>query len=389
MVRSLADDDVETILEATFSIIILYWKRFDRLTENQAINVIQTLLDKRPDVIERKIDVLPSLASIEELGEFKKPLEELRGTPDMREEFIFFCARVKHENESVVIQALTELIAYLRNHQSFLQASAVSEQPDKIVGELTRNVLDACVRFNSSNVNIARLSAECIGLIGCLDSNRVEALRERKEVLVTTNFDQADDSTDFCLFTIEHVLLKSFLSATSSKAQGFLSYAIQELLKACGLSSACSQRSKPGDHSASDDPYNKWLSLPEQVQATLTPLLSSAYTVTDHQVVEAQYPIFGSERRYIPWLKKFTIDLLNKPSNQNASLIFPPLRRVIKNTDHAIASYLLPIALLHVVVSGTDKQRKQISQEFRTVLAQETNGLTHLQWEDLRQCSEV
>jgi serine/threonine-protein kinase ATR len=73
-----------------------------------------------------------------------------------------------------------------------------------------------------------------LGLIGCLDPNRIETIREKREILVPSNFERADETIDFVLYFLEEVLVK-FLSATNTKAQGFLAYAMQEFLKFCEL----------------------------------------------------------------------------------------------------------------------------------------------------------
>lgn len=390
MIRSLDDEEVGPLLENTFSTIILRWKEFDVDSQGLAYELIKYLLDKRGGIIRNYLDVIPALEQIPELAEFEKKLRGMKGKgSSIRQQYQRFKDRISHEHSSVVTQSLSELAEYLRQHQAFLQASAVSEQPDIIVGELVRTILDACVKFNDNNVDIAILSAECLGLIGCLDSNRVEAIRDRKEIVVVSNFDDAADTTNFVIFILEEVLVKAFLSATNPKAQGFLSYAMQELLLKCDFREVCEIHRKPGDHSATNELYQKWLSLPDAVQATLTPFLKSKYVLTEMIPADTTYPIFEADKKYNVWLRAFVLDLLEKPNNVNASLIFAPLCRVIRIQDVSVANFLLPFVVLHAVVSGTDEQRDNIAQELLKVLAHEAPADSHIEQTNLKLCSGV
>lgn len=385
MIRNMDDEEVGTMLESTFSTVILRWESFDEATRKDAADLISHILKDKHGLVRDFIDVIPSLDHIPELASSEKELQKMRSDVSERQKYHIFSRRVRHENESVVTQALIELSKYLRKHQGFLQASALSEQPDIVVGELIRSVLDTCVNFSTSNPEIARLSAECIGLIGCLDSNRVEAARGRREIVVVSNFEEPGDTTDFALFILEEVLVKAFLSATNIRTQGYLQYAMQELLEKCDFKEVCS---KPRSEDT-EEIYSKWLSLPEIVRQTLTPFLKSRYSLGDMTRAEIKYPVFRPDMKYIIWLRTFVLDLLMQPQNSNASLIFAPLCRVIRIDDISVANFLLPFVVLHVVVLGTDKQRDQIAQELLQILSHQAPPDSHFQSTNLKLCSEV
>lgn len=389
MIRCLEDEEIGSLLENTFSTIILRWEEFDEKGHEHAAQLIEHLLDKRYALLRDFIDFIPPLDQVPELAIYENKLKILRADIDVRRQYETFSRRINHEHASVVAQALSELERFLRKNQSFLQASAVSEQPDSVVTDLLRSILDACVRFNGSNIDIARLATQCIGLIGCLDSNRVETVRERREMVVVSNFDEAGDTTDFVLFILEEVLVKAFLSATNPRAQGFLSYAMQELLEKCDFKAVCSIHRKPGDHSETEEIFNKWLALPEGVRATLTPFLKSSYVLTDMVKSKTTYPIYQPDKNYNTWLKAFVLDLLEQPRNPNAMLIFAPLCRVIRIQDISVASFLLPYVVLHAVVLGTDQQREDISEELLRVLAYKAKDESHSEMTNLKLCSEV
>lgn len=395
MLTYLEDDDVELMLENTFSTVVQRWKSFDDITQKRAKTTLQYLLKKRTRLIRNTITNLPSLAQFPELASIEDQLQKLRTPTDIGNGFEIFSRRLRHENSGVAAQALVELKAYLKVHQAFLQASAVSEQPDIVVGLLVRSILDCCVKFSQSHHDIAQLSAECIGLVGCLDPNRVECVREQREMVVVTNFHDPSESTDFVLFLLEEVIVKAFLSSTDTGVQGFLSYVMQVLLEKCDFKTVCVPIIQKGDRNSRDPIYLKWRTLPPSVQDTLTPFLTSMYAVAESsEKVKIEYPIFRPEsmrpdRLYNSWLKTFVLDLLYKPKNPNSDLIFTPLRRAIRIRDNAVASFLLPYVVLHVVVEGTPDNRKEIGEELLRVLQYEVTADSNVRREEVKACSEV
>lgn len=395
MLTNLEEEDVEMMLESTFSTIIQRWDSFDDTTQQRAQETLQYLLKDRRSCVEFMIPSLPSLSQFPLLADIDQQLEKLRGPIDTAQAFHVFSRRVSHENSGVVSQALVELKAYLQLHQSFLQASAISEQPHIVVGQLVRSILDSCVRFNDSHHDIAQLAAECIGLIGSLDSNRVESIREQHEMVVVSNFSDPGETTDFVLFLLEEVMVKAFLSATDTSLQGFLSFVMQDLLEKCDFRDICGPILRSGRQNEADDEiYRKWLRLPQSVQQTLTPFLTSKYSVSHMAKVETKYPVFRpktsrSDKMYNSWLKTFVLDLLQKPMNVNAELIFPPLCRAIRIKDLSVASFMLPYVVLHVIIEGNDEQRKEIGGELLAVLEYQGTSDLHVKKEEIKLCSEV
>ncbi|KAF7872002.1 uncharacterized protein EAF02_009107 [Botrytis sinoallii] len=364
MLRYLGDDDVQWMLESTFVTIIQYWESFDDSTKKAAEEILQYLLKERARLIRNRIVELPSLSSLPQLRDVEHKLNTMRRPTDVSNAFQIFSRRIQHETAGVVAQALSELKVLLQKQQSYLQASA--------------------------------LSGECIGLIGCLDPNRVEAVRDQREMVVVMNFHDPEETTDFLLFLLEEVIIKAFLSATDTTLQGFLSFVMQELLSKGGFADVCA----PTLRGAHKDPNNplckKWESLPESVQATLTPFLSSMFSILKMEVPTTTYPIFRPDssqpnriNKYNNWLKTFVLDLLQKPKNPNAELIFPPLCRAIRIKDLSVASFLLPYLILHIVIEGDDKERGNIGAELLGILEYQPTSTSHVKQEELRLCSEA
>jgi len=64
-----------------------------------------------------------------------------------------FTERLAHDNSGVVHQALTELVPFLRENQSGLCTSAVSQMPDKAITSILRALLDCASKYNGGQKN--------------------------------------------------------------------------------------------------------------------------------------------------------------------------------------------------------------------------------------------
>lgn len=366
MLTHMEEADVEALIETTFFIIGYYWKDFDEVTKKRAGKLIETLFDKHRSIVKNYSNLLPSLNHIDELEGIRKALNAIRPALDNRDAFAVFAQRLAHENPGVVEQALVELVAFLDKNQDYLQASAISEQPDSVVTVLARSLLDCSAKYNGWQTDISRLCAEAIGLIGCLDSNRLETAREQKQFVAIHNFEDASETTDFVAFVLENVLVKAFLSTTDTKFQGFLSYAIQELLERTDFKFVgVFQR-----QGVNQPIYRKWLAFSEDTREVLTPFLSSRFIVAPMPQQTTEYPIFRPERSYAVWVRAFVLDLLRNGQNIFSQALFEPLCRLIKVKDLAVTEFLLPYVVLHVIVGQEHKDefRKKISTELTTIL---------------------
>ncbi|KAI1460108.1 phosphatidyl inositol 3-kinase [Annulohypoxylon moriforme] len=363
-------EDVEALIETTFFLISHYWSSLDEETQKLSRDLIESLLDKEGPVLEATISKLPSFSHINYLSDIEGKLSKLRQPVDSRTAFSLLAERVSHENDGVVLLALRELASYLQRQQGYLQASAVSEQPDSVVSTLARSLLDCSSKFNGIHGEISDLCIQCLGLVGCLDPNRVETVRAERQIVVKSNFEHSGETTDFVIYLLEEVLVKSFLSATDTKLQGFLSYAMQELLERADIKVAVQME---GTREAAPI-YRKWLSMSVTAREVLIPFLTSRYVVQPMAPQQTEYPIFRpGKTRYANWIRSFTLDLMRKPQAPFAELIFEPLCRVIRIKDLSTAEFLFPYVILHIVVGEdtTDEQRLNVLNELLNVLQHE------------------
>ncbi|PGG99288.1 Atypical/PIKK/ATR protein kinase [Polytolypa hystricis UAMH7299] len=366
IITSLEGADIEPLIDQTLSIIVKNWNTFQTESRKKAYELLGFILTERRDILENTFETLPSVSSISIMAKYEQDICELKQHMDTRSLFKAFCRRCQNENLVVVEQALKELVPALSAYEEFIHRSVINEQPDSIVAHLTRSLLDCCVKFNPSSPIIMTLSARCLGLIGCFDPNRVESVKDKKDILVLTNFESADETFDFILFFLQHVLVDAFLSASNTRAQGFLAYAMQALFQLCNLDTAIIPRSQDMHL---NDYYRRWLSLPELVRNTATPFLSSKYTVTIGAIsTSCSYPLFKSKMSHPEWLRSFVLDMLQKGKGENISVIFSVSSRIIRSQDISIATFLLPFAALNVALCGEAGQREGLKTELLNIL---------------------
>ncbi|GAB0136223.1 hypothetical protein EsDP_00004534 [Epichloe bromicola] len=297
MLAHFEEEDIEALLETTFFIISRYWQAFSPASADVAKKMLLSLLSKHGATVEIHISKLPSLAGCKNLQEVERKLAAMRPPLAMEEALEIFAERVAHDNSGVVHQALTELVPYLRDNQSALYTSAI------------------------------------------------ESVREQRSIVVLNNFEDFEEMTDFGLFLLQEVLVPSFLSATDTKLQGFLSYAMQTLLD------------------------------------------SSRYMVAPMQPVNVEYPIFRPGKPYGNWLRSLVLDMLENGQNPYGSMLFEPLKRVIRVKDLSMAEFLLPYLVLHILLgSGSSEEDKdRMINELLRVLEYSPDGDTsHVEREEMK-----
>ncbi|KAH6604197.1 hypothetical protein Trco_007643 [Trichoderma cornu-damae] len=351
------EEDVEALLEATFFIVKRYWPELKPAATATVRDMLENLLEKYEHIVEKHIAHLPSLSHIAALSDIETKLRVFRPSLVLEETLEVFSRRISHDYSGVVHQALIDLAPYLRSNQSALYTSAISQRPDIVIATLLRTLLDCACKYNGVHVEITRLCVECVGLIGCLDSNRIEAVREQRSIVVLDNFEVMGEATDFVLFLLQEVLVPSFLSTTDMKLQGFLSYAMQELLERCEIRSACTNHA--AGSAGGSDVYRKWMTLPEYVREVVAPFLNSRYMVAPMNPQAVEYPIFHPGRLYGNWLRAFVVDLLRKGQHSHAEMIFEPLTRIIRVKDLSTAEFLFPYLVLHVLLGPRSSQAEK------------------------------
>ncbi|KAL0265042.1 serine/threonine-protein kinase M1 [Diplodia seriata] len=386
LIKAVEKDEVELLIDQTFSVVVRYWDSFTPDSQKKAYSVISGIVLEHDELLQERIDMLPSLQSIPLFSKTESRINQFRVKSSVNR-FEAFTRRCRDENASVVAQALKELRLYLETNQQFIHETTVAQHPSNVVAQLCRSILDASVRFTESRSEIAILAAQCLGLVGCLDPSRTETVRPRREILVLSNLERADEAIEFIAFMLESVLVKAFQSATNAISQAFIAYVMQEMLRFCGFSNE-STTYRPRSSQGSPH-YQRWNEIPETIRSTLTPFLSSKYEVKrrENQVPTQEYPIYKPKLTHTTWLRDFVHDLLLRPKGDNTRQIFPTLSKIIRGHDLAIPTFLLPFTVVNVILGGTEKEVENIVQELVLILETGIDG-SGPEADTLKQCSE-
>lgn len=382
-------EDTMLVVDQTFALLVQHWTLFSDETQIKANDTILKLIQQYNAQLRARIEYLPSLAGIPMMSKTEDELMRFKDMVDTIKMFQAFSNRCKDQNSVVVRQALKELVPFLDANQRELHQSMVSQKPLPVLAALSRALLDASVRFSEDHTDITVLCAQCLGIVGGLDPYRVESVRDRKRVLMLSNFSRRDEDINFVALLLEQVLVKVFLSTTNAKAQGWIAYVMQEMLKHCGFSAL--HIAKPRSSQTSTE-AQRWNEIPEAVRNVLTPFLSSRYSVNQNPTLQYEgpsYPIFNSSSSHGTWLQTFVYDLLRKGQGVNVEMVFPVLARIIRGYDLSIATFILPFAALNVIVSDDEQNMAKVGQELLTVLQTEIRSPEQPDASIIKQCSEV
>ncbi|KAG9767193.1 hypothetical protein KCU95_g17617, partial [Aureobasidium melanogenum] len=386
LVSVLEGDDVADMVDHTFALVAQHWDSLSSPLQMKIHDTISEMVKTHSNVIREKLMTIPSLASIPLMSKIGLEIQRLKKDERPDVHLRAFAKRLHDENVAIVTQGLRELVPWLGENQGFVHEAAVSEQPKAAIADVMRALLDVCTKYADHDSTVVDLSAQCIGIIGCLDPNSVDMSSSRRQVLVLSNFEKASEVINWVAIMLEDVLVPAFRSSTNARDQGFLAYVMQELVRFCGFNEAATARVRP---SQAGPAHSRWAEMPESVRNTLTPFLSSRYLLNSSSSVQPgkrSYPVFANGKRHSTWLREWAYDMMWRGKGDNAEMVFPILARIINRHDISIASFLLPYVALNIVLGGTVQEAKDVGVEMLTVLS--TESPVESEKDALRQCSE-
>lgn len=388
MVVGLETEDLESVLEITLAVLMEHHQHLSVLTFDAVQNMARVLARDQKHMLEPMSLALPDLSNIPVLAPIWDEVKAARDGADPEDLLQQIRRRLANDNSVVVEQALQELIGFLRTHASSIQDAAISGQPEELA-DLDQLLLKMSMKWQVTNERIPLLACRCLGVLGCSDYNRVELPPPESSFLLLSNFEKAEETTNFVIHFIESVLVKIYLSSTNLKAQGLLAYALQELLKFCGFRKTFLARS--GTYQGGDQAFQRWTNLPTILKDVLGPLLTSSYVVLEQpSYTDIPYPIYHSQLQYSAWLRLLVLKLLGSGArvSSNAELLFPVFTRIIRNQDLSIPVYLLPYLVLNLVIGGSDIECQSIMQEMQLILQTPVDHSSQASI-SVKQCSEV
>jgi serine/threonine-protein kinase ATR len=386
LLSALNAEDTARMVDETFALIVHHWAALSPDVHKRIHDSIGLLVKTHNEVLQDNIMTIPSLEGIQMLAKFAAEFQRLKDTESTENHLKAFAKRLRVDSNTVVLRALHEIVPFLEKEQQFIHDNATSENPAPVFFEILRALLDTTAKIASADTVAAELCGKALGIVGCLDPNRIETTRKKRTVMALSNLAEPDEAVTWVVAVLEEVLVKAFKSVTNPRAQGFLAFVIQELLAFCKFREMAMSRTRSSQDMVSSQ---KWMEMPEHVRITLTPLLKSKYVLTtpgaNVKPPDRVYPSFSPDITHSQWLRSLTYDLMLRVTGDNAKSLFLLLARTVRTHD-AIASFLLPYAALNVVLGGTVAEAQGLSEEFIAILESKPDHTA--QWEVTRLCSE-
>ncbi|WVR07527.1 hypothetical protein IAU60_004569 [Kwoniella sp. DSM 27419] len=347
---------------------------FNEKEKHIAKNIIDTIADSA-NSLSQFIDDVVGMDGIPELKGPANKLLAQRKRPGVKESIIKVLDRADSKNIAIATASFRELRSLLLLRQNAVENFARGDAFDPVMARVMSSLLAAAARDGECQ-ELRDISYECLGIIGALDPDRLAVKTDNGSMTLASNFTEQEESKDFAVHLIRDLLVDAFRATNDTKHQTHLAYAIQELLKYCGLTTKVltmtDRKSKVVD---------RWHSLPKDQLETLTPLLESRFSYTDAPVKISKHPIYSETPTYREWLQRWTTDLIGKVMSmagdgiaiRDSKTIFGAFRGVLRNQDVTVAHHILPHLVLNVLLSGMPTYREEICLEINVVLQDQVN----------------
>ncbi|KAH8919600.1 hypothetical protein BT69DRAFT_1266476 [Atractiella rhizophila] len=306
------------------------------------------------------------------MSEITKKLRDLktRDKAGLREIARNLLRRMLSHSELVSLQATKEFRSLLMSERDHIQSWTAGDTFDPIVGEILCGLLNIAIRSSGQYQEEVRgLALECIGIFGAVDADRVDFPQDPPPIILHKNFEDRDERADFACHLMSSALVPSYRLLNDPKHQNFVAYAIQQLSKLCEFTTSLVDAVQNGRTAQNRKAADRFFALSKDAQETVSSLLSSQYADPPVHYPKHICPIYKARMSYQEWLQTWTISLLSRVTVKNAKVVFEPFLQVVKNQDVAIAHRLLPHLVQHVLISGTNEDRDDISSEIKAVLA--------------------
>lgn len=389
-IRTFKFDDIGPIVGQTAAALLSVWDRFDKEQEEVAISILEYLILenasylKNAESLKDHIDDIPSLDRLRhQIPDICKALRDLREKWTNDRLFRNILDRTANENVSISHESLKELQVFLVEKRAYIEELTSGDMFSPMIGQCVRTLMRIVAKGDTQPQDICDITYRCFGLIGAVDPDRIEHVVEEPHKIVLNNFEDQDEAIDFAVHLIQDLLVPAFRAADDTTHQSCLAYAIQELLKISGFTSAMLS-SNSHARPVSIKTRQRMDGMNREVFNTILPLLESKYMAQAGRVTPKESPIYENTETYREWLQSWATALIVKVQErhealrsnlstskaaQSAAAIFGVFRIAIRDHDISIARHLLPHLVLHSIISGTNQDRQSIIEEAQAILS--------------------
>ncbi|KAI0776189.1 hypothetical protein BD413DRAFT_469293 [Trametes elegans] len=363
----LEHSDFGPLVGPTSASFVASWSQFSERGRQAAKQCLDYMIKNLGKELGPHIAEVADLSTIPELVDTSRALARLRSTWTPQRTLVALLQRLEGDSLVVAIQSAVELKAFLLTaDEEYIRSLTSGDVFDPLVGHIISALYHASCRDGEGTEKLHELAFECIGIVGAIDPDRFELRVKDNRMIMLSNFTNEDESTDFALHLIRDVLVGAFRSTSDMRYQGYLAYAIQELLQFCKFTPALVTRG--GSGSVPIKVRSRWKSLPKPVLETVTPLLESRFSLDTPPLAPLPYPIYPNHATYRQWVQAWTSDLIEKVTVAQGKRIFRVFAAVVRNKDVGVAHHLLPHLVLTVLATGESDHAGAIRTEILAVL---------------------
>ncbi|PWN39253.1 hypothetical protein IE81DRAFT_40965 [Ceraceosorus guamensis] len=370
-------EDVAPFVGQTGASLVAAWPRFGAAEKEVAGSLLRYIvIDSGAEFASYLESDFPNLDTLEEeLPDLSSAVRQRqRSAPGLRIGRVL--ERAASENASVSSQGLQELKRFLTRETDYVRTITSGNMFDPVVGRLVDVLFSAASKATEGQADVQDVCFESLGILGAVDPDRFELPSHEDTYIVLRNFEDRDESIDFCVHLIQRTLVGAFRASEDTRHQAALAYAIQELLKFCGFTPAllATSSSKP----VALRVRQRWNEMSSETLEAVGPLLSSKYTAQMGEPTRRERPVYLNSSSFRDWIQTLANELILDAQGIEASSIFTILRSVIKDHDLSIARHILPHLVLHTLISGTEEQRQYIHAEICSILEDQVTPRTEM-----------
>ncbi|KAF9100333.1 serine/threonine-protein kinase M1 [Mortierella sp. GBA35] len=363
-------------------------------------SILEYLLIRSQDELQPVLPDVGALPNIPEFKEMNRVLRQAKAAGGFEGQLRGLIGRLGNENSELAKQAALELREFLlANEQRVLVMATSKEQAtSELMSNLVLALLSEIGRFRGLDAPVPMACAECLGIVGAIDPERISGRRLTQSASVYPNFNDIEEARNFVCELIAVQLVGKSRSIGDIPSESHWAFALQNLLSFCGITkdvleaepatnlssrTLLSQRStasstpsycvsnssgQPSKRIVIKSPKERWRAFPRHVQEVLELLIDAKYAKTEFSIQkEYSSPLYPQVKTFQEWLACWTRTLTAKVTGLNARDIFQACKHVFPY-DAATCLYLLPHLVLNVLIEGTENDRREIVTEMAAVL---------------------
>ncbi|XP_058804986.1 serine/threonine-protein kinase ATR-like [Phymastichus coffea] len=259
--------------------------------------------------------------------------------------------RIVHETDEVRLKALLYLQQYLSKNRDGINVLILSDvNVHPLIVELLDRLMAGC-QDKDDAIRIA--SGDCIGELGAIEPSLLpRRIISRGDTKFIPDINHEFAYALFC------ELVKDYQSQKSTQSMDCFSLAIQEILKAYGIS--------PGGRNC-----KIWNELPSKIKHMIFPLLSSHYrNMTVDNEIPISSPIYGSElgSSFEMWAANWIITMIRGIKDPVISCVLNACRPAFKRNVKLI-TFCIPYLVSYIVINGSLTDIRKLTAEMLAVIA--------------------